>query len=121
MPSHTMTQLRTKPPSLIFFEARPVTMSMLPVNSSAPQHSTSTRPKLKQMPPTMRWAANGTAESPRNTRKYVAPNAMNAPASIASTKHFAPAIPALPTASVSAFASISAGPSASDRSAFTSD
>ena len=54
LPSHTMTQLRTKPPSLIFFEARPVTMSMLPVNSSAPQHSTSTRPKLKQMPPTMR-------------------------------------------------------------------
>ena len=80
-------------------------MRLLPVNSSAID-ITYRSPRQKQMPPTMRCAANGMAGSPRNTAKYVAPNAMNAPASIAETKHRPASMPALPTPSASAFASV---------------
>ena len=65
------------------------------------------------MPPTMRCAANGIVGSPKNTQKYMPPNAMNAPASIADTKHLPVAIPAFVTPMPSVLASVSAGESAS--------
>ena len=95
-------------------------MGTLPVNSSAPQHSTSTSPRQKQSPPTARCTANGTAGSPRNTQKYSAPNAMNAPASIADAKHFAFGMAALASPTFSAFSAISAGDSASGLSVWIS-
>ena len=54
LPSHTSAQFFAMAPSVIFLLANAHTISMLPVNSSAPQQSTSTRPRLKHRPPTTR-------------------------------------------------------------------
>ena len=59
-------------------------------------------------------------ESPKNTMKYVAPKPMNAPASIADTKHFATPIFDFVTLMPSAFARVSAGESSSGFNVFTS-
>ena len=86
-PSHTRPQF----PSTARHGTRPETlehtMSTLPVNSSAPQQSTSTRPRQKHTPPTSRCTAKGSVASERNVQKNMPPNPMNAPASIAETKH----------------------------------
>ena len=53
-PSQTIPQFLSMPPSLMRRLLSAVTMSALPVNSSAPQQSISTRPTQKQTPPTTR-------------------------------------------------------------------
>ena len=101
------------PPHVIRPDAFAQTIRTFPVNSSAPQHSTSTRPRQKHRPPTTRCTANGMLESLRKMQKYMPPNAMNAPANTDRTRSFDVAMVALPTPSASAFASTSAGDSAS--------
>ena len=120
LPSHTSSQLPNRDLQPIRPDAFAHTRSTLPVNSSAPQHSTSTSPRQKQSPPTARCTANGMEGSPRNTQKYSAPNAMNAPASIADAKHFAFGMAALASPTFSAFSAISAGDSASGLSVWIS-
>ncbi len=116
-PSQTMAQLRKSSGQPIRFDALAQIMRMFPVKSSAPQQSTSTNPKQKHKPPTTRWAPKGSEVSPKNVQKYMAPKAMNAPASMADTKHLTVGRLAFVHPMVSAFASVAAGDKASGVSA----
>ncbi len=49
---------------------------MLPVNSSDPQHTTSTRPRQKLTPPRTRETAKGKLASEITKQKNSAPNAI---------------------------------------------
>ena len=105
-PSHTIAQLRASWPEPIFFENSEHTISELPVKSSAPQQSTSTRPKQKQAPPPARCTAKGSDESLVNRQKNIAPKPMKAPASIAATNMRPAGIEPFEMPRVSAFASV---------------
>ena len=76
LPSHTRDQFfRMCPHETVPVPSAPIIM-MLPVNSSDPQHTTSTRPKQKLTPPRTRETANGRLASEVTRQKNSAPNAM---------------------------------------------
>ena len=109
LPSHTTTQALSIWAKVIFLLLSAQTISELPVNSSAPHTSTSTRPRQKHRPPTTRWAPQPSVLSLKNTVKNRPPKAINAPANIANRKAFATGRLALVTPAASVLASIAAG------------
>ena len=113
LPSHTTTQFLSIAPQEILPLSLAQTMRALPVNSSAPQHSTSSRPRQNNRPPSTRCTPNGRVASPRNIPKNAPPNAMNMPANTASTNVRETGVATLPSATASALASIAAGARAS--------
>ena len=86
LPNQTITQLRTRAGREIRRAARLEAISELPVNSSAPQHSTRIRPMQNASPPTKRLGPQVIAGSQVTMRKNSAPKPMNAPANRARMK-----------------------------------
>src|SRR5262245_30634537 len=114
LPRYTSTHERTRPPVPSRPLAHAMTSRLLPVNSSAPPTTTSTRPRLKTTPARTQAGPAGDIVVPvRATVANTPPSAMKAPASTASARVRGASMVALRTPTSSARRAISAGRSAS--------
>ncbi|MNG02337.1 hypothetical protein D3C84_853630 [compost metagenome] len=77
--------MRSSSPLAISLLAQAMASRLLPVNSSAPPITTSTRPRQKPRPPSRRVTPKPSSLPVTTTVNNNAPKEMNAPASTAST------------------------------------
>ena len=113
LPTYTTAQLRASATSRTLRLAAAITMSMLPVNNSAPPTTTRMRPSEKLRPPMSREIPGASPVPAVTAVENTAPREMNTPPSTASANRRGNGSAALATPTVSARSAISAGSNAS--------
>ena len=107
--AHTSAQLRATSAVLIRPSAQAIASRLLPVNSSAPATTTSSRPSENTRPPTSWLAARPSVASARTITNSIEPRPMKAPASTPSISRGSVAMRALATPTVSTRRATSSG------------